>query len=142
MLTSAQIDAAALLLVGGHLSSNAQQQWLLLVRGLQAYRDSPGLYPNLATNLSNATGVIAQTLQAALTQIESLGAGEISISKDVNWSLPEDRKEFIMDGLNALYDAPAQRPTSTVVHMRSGICVLHSCGYNLCGCRNRGILIL
>lgn len=141
MLTGAQITAAAPLLVGGHLSSNAQQQWLGLIRSLKVYRDNPGLYPNLVSNLSSATGIVAQTLQAALTEIEALGAGDVSISKDVNWSLVTNREEFIMDGLNALYDVPAVRPTSAVVPMRSNICVLHSCSFTFCGCR-RTVLIL
>lgn len=135
------MDTAASLLVGGHLSSNAQQQWLGLIRSLQVYRDNPGLYPNLASNLGSATGNVAKTLQAALTEIEALGAGNVSVTKDVNWSLDDNRNEFIMDGLNALYDVPAVRPTSAVVPMRSNICVLHSCSFNLCGCR-RTVLIL
>lgn len=143
MLTSAQIAAAAGLLVGGHLSAIAQQQWLTLIRALDRYRTQPGLYPNLASNLANASGITAQILQAALNEIEALGAGEVSISKDVNWSLPADREEFVIDGLNALFEVPAVRPTSAVVQMdTANICVVHSCGYRLCGCRNRGILIL
>jgi hypothetical protein len=137
VLTAAQIEAADALLENGKLKEVAQQQWLILIRSLPRYQKSPGLYPNLSTKLAQASGTTAKILQAALTAIEALGPGAEKLgsdnSKGVSWSRESNRTEFISDGLNALYDVPAQRPTSAVRHM-SAVCSVHHCSTAVCGC--------
>lgn len=141
MLTSAQIAAAADLLEGGKLTEVAQQQLLMLIRSFPRYQQGIGLYPNLESKLSAATGLTAQILQAALTAIERVGAGEESLgstnSGGVSWSRAANRNEFIEDALNALYPVAAGRPSSAVVQPASNVARVGS-GY---GCRGDSDLL-
>jgi hypothetical protein len=139
VLTKAQIEAAGTALEGGKLAEVAQQQWLTLIRSLPAYREHPGLYPDLTGKLASATGVTAKILQAALTEIERLlskagGMQDVSLSKNIEWSLSENVAVLVMDGLNALYEVPARRPTSAVRRIGSGNCATHQRSLSACGC--------
>ncbi|HEX8653105.1 MAG TPA: hypothetical protein VF708_19970 [Pyrinomonadaceae bacterium] len=140
MLTKEEIEGAQDSLIANHLSDVAQRQWLTLIRGFDGYRSNPGLYANLAQKLAGATGITAQILQAALTKIEAIGSGQESLGSEasagVSWSRADNRNELILDGLNALYDVPAVRPTSAVVKTDWGAfrCSLHGCLRSVCGC--------
>jgi hypothetical protein len=120
MLTKAQIEAAEGAHAAGRLTETARRQWLTLVRSMPEYRKNRSLYPGLEQKLAEASGLTAQILQAALTEIERVGAGQESLGSDqssgVSWSREGNRAEFIRDGLGALYDAPAQSPQSAVAH--------------------------
>ncbi len=143
MLTKAQIDAAEALLENGKLSAVAQLQWVTLIRSYQRYQQQPGLYPSLEAKLAGATGLTAQVLQAALTEIEAIGSGEETLESGsaggINWSGSANRTEFISDGFNALYGIPARRPSSKVVR-DEGICIAHS--RFGCNCKSTGRLLI
>lgn len=148
MLTGSQIQAATALLQDGKLPPLAQQQLLTLIRALPDYRARPALYPQLATRLANATGLTAQILQAALTQVEAVGSGQESLGSEqsagVSWSRERNRNEFVLDALNALYDVPASRPASAVVVQSSSVslCAAHGCSYQVCGCGGSAVLLI
>ena len=154
MISDALIEAAASDLVAGKLTAATQSQLLTYIRALDRYKNTPGLFPELADKLAAATGFTAQFLQAVLNAAKAAGSTAnkfeqfssikvdtiaLGISANANASA----YAFFNDALNILYDVPAQRPTSAVRPMVSdiSICRIHRLNYSVCGC-NQGVRLV
>lgn len=129
MPTTAQISTAVTT-----LSAVAQAQWLVLIRKSAAYKEQPGLYPNLADKLAAVTTVQAQQLNAALTLIDEIGDGTVALSGGsdaVDYSQDRDRDALVSYGLSVLFDNPLRR-SSVASGQMNAVTPCSTCGLFRC----------
>ncbi len=104
MLTKTEITAEP-----NTLDETDVEMWLALIKANEYYRMNKVFYPDILTELENASGSVkGSMLNAILNKIEALGPGEASIvggDEGLNWSQSQERDALVKYGLSILYDA-------------------------------------
>jgi hypothetical protein len=134
MLTKVEIQNAS-----QTLDAIDQEMWLALIRANSFYRDNKVFYPDVETELENASGTVkGQLLNAILDRIEALGVGEVSIKngdEGLNYSQTAERDALVKYALSVLYDAvDFVELTSTTVGQFGPYHVRQRSFCGMCGC--------
>jgi hypothetical protein len=132
MPTTTQINAA-----DTTLSAVAQAQWQTLIRASAAYKEQPGLFPNLTGKLASVTAIQARQLNAALALIDGIGDGTVALtggSDAVDYSQERDRDALVSYGLSVLYDQPLRKSRVAMGQMNTvtgccSVCGLFRCSH-------------